>query len=246
MARVDKNHICEVRTFPKPPADVKTVMTAVLLLLGEDEHTASVSMCVCTLADMDPHTRLEWECVSVLWLRWLIHGQREYVGLYCGRDGSYMVSVSMCVCTLADMDPHTWLEWECASVLWLRWLIHGQREYVCVLWSRWLIHDPSVYVWLYCGRDGSYTTSVSMWVCTVAEMDHTWSAWVCVCVLWPRWIIHGQREHACLYCCWDEWAYVSVLLLRWVSTKYVCLCENMHQQKLDSNLWHRVRHHSIA
>ena len=62
MARVDKNHICEVRAFPNPPADVKTVMTAVLLLLGEDEHTASVSMCVCTVTEM-AHTRPACECI---------------------------------------------------------------------------------------------------------------------------------------------------------------------------------------
>ena len=58
MARVNKNDIYEVRILPKPPADVQTVMTAVLLLMGEDEHTASVSMCVCTLAEMG-HTRPE-------------------------------------------------------------------------------------------------------------------------------------------------------------------------------------------
>ena len=167
MARVDKNHICEVRTFPKPPADVKTVMTAVLLLLGEDEHTASVSMCVCTVTEMDPHTRPEWVCVFVLWPRWLIHGQREYVCVYCGRDGSYTTSVSMWVCTVAEMD-NTWSARVCGSVLWPRWIIHGQREYGCV----------------YCGWDGPHMASMSMRVCTVAEM---------------------AREHACLYCCWDEW-----------------------------------------
>ena len=139
------------------------------------------------------NTRPAWVCVCVLWPRWLIHGQREYVWLYCGRDGSYTARVSMCVCIVAEMD-HTWSAWVCVCVLWPRWITHDLSEYVC------LYCGSDGYAHLYCGRDGSCMVSVSMCVCTVAEMAHTRPAWACASVLWPRWIIHGQHEHACLYC----------------------------------------------